>query len=616
MCTIAAVQDNTINIRCYKVLSFWGSGIYAETDVGGLDFVTLIMAAVVLGNEAASASGSGSGSGSASATGSKEQAMEEVGTLKKGPWTSAEDAILVEYVKKHGEGNWNAVQKHSGLSRCGKSCRLRWANHLRPNLKKGAFTPEEERIILELHAKIGNKWARMAAQLPGRTDNEIKNYWNTRIKRRQRAGLPLYPPDIQLQNSNKKAPQTPAEINSVDATYERRPPNDPLMFNSKTGIVTASFEGLNHANVNPMPFSGLGNVSLSSMFNQGNPIQRLKRLRDTSFLTGQPSSAFGKMGVNGHTGMNDVSKNIQPCFKARHAYPQAAISDSFTAQGRFPYDPVLNNTSMLPLGGFSSGSHAVMNGTFSASRPFFSLKPELPSSQFAESVQTAGSSINPIQQMNNPVSLPRFPTHMISQVDYNFSAQKNSGLLEAMLQEAETMSGVKAPISTNSSVDLPGVSNSSSSNPMDNVFPIPAKIKHGDNSDPTTPLDGHTFSVFSESTPPLGASLWDESSSAQSPIGKITKTEEPNEEYISSDSCGDENISSIFGFTETDVLPDTDWNNHIAEMEKEQSLVNNALTMFNDELGMDVEHRSSITPPSSQTWGVGSCPWSNLPSVC
>lgn len=85
--------------------------------------------------------------------------------LKKGPWTSAEDAILIEYVKKHGEGNWNAVQKHSGLFRCGKSCRLRWANHLRPNLKKGAFTQEEEQLIIQLHATMGNKWAQMVAHV-------------------------------------------------------------------------------------------------------------------------------------------------------------------------------------------------------------------------------------------------------------------------------------------------------------------------------------------------------------------------------------------------------------------------------------------------------------------
>jgi hypothetical protein len=83
--------------------------------------------------------------------------------LKKGPWTSAEDDILANYVKKNGEGNWNAVHKHTGLLRCGKSCRLRWANHLRPNLKKGTFTAGEEQLICELHAKMGNKWARMAS---------------------------------------------------------------------------------------------------------------------------------------------------------------------------------------------------------------------------------------------------------------------------------------------------------------------------------------------------------------------------------------------------------------------------------------------------------------------
>ncbi|GAB4849672.1 hypothetical protein Ancab_004467 [Ancistrocladus abbreviatus] len=129
--------------------------------------------------------------------------------LKKGPWSAAEDAILVDYVKKCGEGNWNAVQRNTGLLRSGKSCRLRWANHLRPNLKKGAFTPEEERLILELHAKLGNKWARISAHLPGRTDNEVKNYWNTRVKRRIRQGLPLYPHEIQTGPSLSSPPHQP-----------------------------------------------------------------------------------------------------------------------------------------------------------------------------------------------------------------------------------------------------------------------------------------------------------------------------------------------------------------------------------------------------------------------
>ena len=85
-------------------------------------------------------------------------------SFKKGPWTAEEDALLIGYVQTHGERHWNCVQK-TGLMRCGKSCRLRWTNHLRPDLKKGAFSPEEERIVLDLHAKLGNKWSKIAAEV-------------------------------------------------------------------------------------------------------------------------------------------------------------------------------------------------------------------------------------------------------------------------------------------------------------------------------------------------------------------------------------------------------------------------------------------------------------------
>ncbi|XP_022753961.1 transcription factor MYB41-like [Durio zibethinus] len=104
--------------------------------------------------------------------------------LKKGPWTAEEDQKLIDYIQKHGHGRWRTLPKNAGLKRCGKSCRLRWTNYLRPDIKRGKFSIEEEETIIQLHSVLGNKWSVIAARLPGRTDNEIKNYWNTRIKKK------------------------------------------------------------------------------------------------------------------------------------------------------------------------------------------------------------------------------------------------------------------------------------------------------------------------------------------------------------------------------------------------------------------------------------------------
>ncbi|KAF5442317.1 hypothetical protein F2P56_034987 [Juglans regia] len=102
----------------------------------------------------------------------------------KGAWSKQEDQKLMDYILKHGEGCWRTLPQAAGLLRCGKSCRLRWINYLRPDLKRGNFAEDEEDLIIKLHALLGNRWSLIAGRLPGRTDNEVKNYWNSHLRRK------------------------------------------------------------------------------------------------------------------------------------------------------------------------------------------------------------------------------------------------------------------------------------------------------------------------------------------------------------------------------------------------------------------------------------------------
>ncbi|XP_042497544.1 transcription factor MYB1-like, partial [Macadamia integrifolia] len=104
--------------------------------------------------------------------------------LNKGAWSAHEDWILTSHINTYGEGKWRDLPQKAGLKRCGKSCRLRWLNYLRPDIKRGNISKEEEELIIRLHKLLGNRWSLIAGRLPGRTDNEVKNYWNTNLSKK------------------------------------------------------------------------------------------------------------------------------------------------------------------------------------------------------------------------------------------------------------------------------------------------------------------------------------------------------------------------------------------------------------------------------------------------
>nr|WRO64728.1 MYB transcription factor protein [Rosa persica] len=108
--------------------------------------------------------------------------MKDYSVLRKGAWTIEEDNLLSKYIEKHGEGRWHLIPRATGLKRCRKSCRLRWLNYLKPDIKRGEFDKDEIDLMLRLHNLLGNRWSLIAGRLPGRTANDVKNFWTTRLR--------------------------------------------------------------------------------------------------------------------------------------------------------------------------------------------------------------------------------------------------------------------------------------------------------------------------------------------------------------------------------------------------------------------------------------------------
>uniref|UniRef100_A0A0E0L446 Transcription factor n=1 Tax=Oryza punctata TaxID=4537 RepID=A0A0E0L446_ORYPU len=306
--------------------------------------------------------------------------------LKKGPWTSWEDSILEKYIKKHGERNWKLVQKNTGLLRCGKSCRLRWMNHLRPNLKKGAFSKEEENKIINLHLKMGNKWSQMAVYLPGRTDNEIKNYWNTRIKKCKNNRSLLYPDDVCDHALDK----------------DQRESADP---------------------------SGTEKLTNNQMYVTGH-------LEDTCMYS---APQFSDASISNILDRRLASKDYDSIEDQRNRIEVAA-------EYEIPL-PVLKaaNNDIFPSGALFA-NHGLSNGNFSTSRSTSgALKSELPLIQFDPNNQ-AIYSIASATQLTNFALLPTNSEHMASwKNDLSEELLNNTDVLNYVVMKEELSGGSLSP---------------------------------------------------------------------------------------------------------------------------------------------------------------------------
>ncbi|WVZ04477.1 hypothetical protein V8G54_025283 [Vigna mungo] len=148
--------------------------------------------------------------------GVKTPSCDKIGP-RKDTWIPEEDRKLIAYVTRYGFWKWRQLPRFAGLARSGKSCRLRWMNHLRPKIKRH-FSSEEEEYIIRMHTKLGNRWSAIAAELPGRTDLEVKNHWHTTLKKRSQEEV-LAKEETRASKSSKNRIQ---EIQMILQTYHSR----------------------------------------------------------------------------------------------------------------------------------------------------------------------------------------------------------------------------------------------------------------------------------------------------------------------------------------------------------------------------------------------------------
>ncbi|KAJ1384070.1 SANT/Myb domain [Sesbania bispinosa] len=277
-------------------------------------------------------------------------------TVKRGPWSPEEDSKLKDYIDKHGTGgNWIALPHKAGLKRCGKSCRLRWLNYLRPNIKHGDFSDEEDRIICSLYVNIGSRWSIIAAQLPGRTDNDIKNYWNTKLKKKLMSLLPL---------SHQRKPSFPSSNNQSPQPSQSSHPLHRDYYYSPT--TTLSFTGLEPCNIS-LPSSNYANYNTTtsctttsvsdlpfyqnqeSMVSVMSPMQQYYPIcRDSMLMFGSEGSCSSSDGS---------------CTQGREIKQEEIGYQSYMSTGFDDYNTNNNHSFMLSYSSISDGGENINQST-------------------------------------------------------------------------------------------------------------------------------------------------------------------------------------------------------------------------------------------------------------
>ncbi|XP_059633203.1 transcription factor MYB123-like [Cornus florida] len=276
--------------------------------------------------------------------------------LERGAWTAQEDRILSNYIKIHGEGKWRDLPQKAGLKRCGKSCRLRWLNYLRPDIKRGNITEEEEDLIIRLHNLLGNRWSLIAGRLPGRTDNEIKNFWNTNLRKRMLQGQKNqnYSTKQQLININLKnketlTPQTRIQPHPVIRTKAVR---------CTKVIIPQHLHNYQMFKNNYVPTRELHSLSSSSLVMEDDSSNFLVDFNISDLLESDVVNPEfednGGSGINGdyYSGGNMASGSDFPLPAAYEAVLDNLSSETMLENWNFSHDPLQPSEALEALASF------------------------------------------------------------------------------------------------------------------------------------------------------------------------------------------------------------------------------------------------------------------------